>query len=90
MKGLLATMLLTSIVLNGAGCQGCGNSTMFDTVYTYEYAMIELADGTIVEGELDQWCDYGGEQLQLTIDGQTYLVHANNCTLFRYKPEDKE
>lgn len=28
--------------------------------------------------------DYAIIQLQITIDGTTYLVHANNCTLIAY------
>lgn len=88
MKKFLASLTIVGILANGVGCQGCGNSTFFDTVYTYEWAQIKLTDGTIVEGEVDQWCDYDGEQLQITIDGQTYLVHSLNCTMFVKKPEE--
>lgn len=60
---------------------GCGNKDMFDTVYTFNRAIIKLPDGTIVSGEVDSWADYEGEQLQIKIDGTTYLVHSENATL---------
>ena len=31
---------------------GCVNKDMFDTVYTYDRAIIELPTGTIVEGKV--------------------------------------
>lgn len=60
---------------------GCGNKDMFDTVYTFDRAIIKLADGTIVSGEVESWTDYEGEQLQIKINGVTYLVHSANATL---------
>lgn len=63
---------------------GCGNSTFIDTNYTYDYAILQLQDGTIVEGEVERWCDYEGEQLQVTIDGDVYLTNSVNCTLINY------
>ena len=37
--------------------------------------------GTIVEGKLNSWDDYEGDQLQVKIDGVTYLVHSSNVVL---------
>ena len=42
---------------------------------------IKLPDGTIIEGKVDNWTDYEGDQLQITIDGTTYLVHAANAIM---------
>ena len=67
-----------------AGCLGlcsCGNYRVFDTTFTYSWAQIKLPDGTIVQGKVDNWTDYEGDQLQITIDGTTYLVHAANANL---------
>lgn len=36
---------------------------------------------TIVQGKVDNWTDYEGDQLQITIDGTTYLVHAANAIM---------
>ena len=58
------------------------NYNVVDLQYNYDYAIIQLQNGEIVEGECQSWRDYeDGDQLQVTIDGKTYLVHANNCTL---------
>lgn len=49
-----------------AGCLGlcsCGNYRVFDTTFTYSWAQIKLPDGTIVQGKVDNWTDYEGDQL---------------------------
>ena len=64
------------------------NYNVVDLQYNYDYAIIQLQNGEVVEGELQSWRDYeDGDQLQLTIDGKTYLVHANNCTLIAYNAQ---
>lgn len=58
------------------GCMvlcSCGNYKMFDTTFTYSWAALE--------GKVDNWTDYEGDQLQITIDGTTYLVHAANAIM---------
>lgn len=77
-KALIALMLLASLLLFTA----CGNRSLFDTTYTFNYAIIALPDGTYVEGPVDSWRDYeDGDQLQVTIQGVTYLTHASNVVL---------
>lgn len=79
MKKILAVVVLVALM---AVLTGCGNRDMFDTVYTYEEAVLVMADGTIVRGEVDSWRDYeDGDQVQVEIDGVVYLVHASNITL---------
>ena len=75
-KKLLAIILLSLIILTG-----CGNYQAFDTVQTYHYAIIELQNGQIIEGNVQTWKDYEGEQLQVRINDKTYLVHSENITL---------
>ena len=59
-----------------------GNKQIFDTTYGFNYAYISLPNGTLVEGEVESWRDYDdGDQLQVTIDGTTYLVHSSDCVL---------
>ena len=73
-----AAMLLTMT--------GCGNNKMIDTVYTFNYAYIKVGDKT-VEGTVENRMDYSdSEQLQITIDGVTYLTSAENVLLV-YDPK---
>ena len=58
-----------------------GNRTLIDTKFYYDYAIVQLANGDVIEGKVDSWRDYEGEQLQLTIDGETWLVHSANVSL---------
>lgn len=69
---------------------GCGNKDIWDTVYTFDYAYISMPDGSVIEGQVDSWRDYeDGDQLQIKIDGITYLVHSTNVTLLAYDDETR-
>lgn len=60
---------------------GC-NKQLIDTTYRYTYAIATLPDGSIVEGKVDSWTDYeDGDQIQVKIDGVSYLLHSNNVVL---------
>lgn len=60
---------------------GC-NKQIIDTTYSFDKAIIELPNGEIVEGKVESWKDYDdGDQLQVKIDGKTYLVHSMNVCL---------
>lgn len=59
---------------------GC-NKQVVDLTYSYAWAQLKMPDGTIVEGKLNSWDDYEGDQLQVKIDGVTYLVHSSNVVL---------
>ena len=79
MKKILAVLVLVVLIV---ALTGCGNRDMFDTVYTYDEAVLSMADGTIVRGKVQNWRDYeDGEQIQVKIDGVTYLVNSVNITL---------
>lgn len=74
--GLLAAAMVSISV------SGCGNKDLWDTVYTYDYAIIQLQNGEVVEGRVEKWSDYeDGDQIQVTIDGKTYLEHSSNIDL---------
>lgn len=65
----------------------CGNYDTFDTVYTYDYAIVSFPDGEVKKIEIDKWSDYEGEQIQIIAkDGTVYLVNSNNCILVK-EPE---
>ena len=77
-KLLIALLLLGTLLLLAA----CGNRDLFDTTYTFNRAMIAMPDGSVLTGEVESWRDYeDGDQLQVTIDGVTYLTHASNVVL---------
>ena len=80
-----AISLGIGIILFGGICfTGCGNKTTFDTTYTFNRAIVKLADGTIVNGKVQNWTDYeDGDQIQVKINGNTYLVHSSNITLIK-------
>lgn len=78
-KKLLAAILALGMALSLAGC---GNRQMIDLTYSYKYTIISLPNGEIVEGKVDSWKDFeDGDQLQITVDGATYLVHATDAAL---------
>lgn len=59
-----------------------GNRQWFDTTYTFNQAIINLPDGTIVSGKVDSWKDFDdGDQIQVVIEGVTYLIHSSNIVL---------
>lgn len=81
-KRVLALVLAATLAIGGL--TGCGNKDMWDTVYTFDYAIIKLPNGEVVEGKVDKWTDYeDGDQLQVTIDGKIYLTSTLNCTLIQ-------
>lgn len=77
----IGIMVLALIVI-ALALTACGNKDMFDTVYTYEYAIIALPNGEVIEGKVQSWTDYeDGDQIQVKIDGKTYLVHSEDIVL---------
>ena len=84
-KKLFATILALGMVLSLAGC---GNRQMIDLTYNYKYAIINLPNGEIIEGKVESWRDYeDGDQIQVTVDGVTYLVHAADAVLMTEEPK---
>ena len=82
MKKIVAILLLTvigmSVALFNVGC----NKQVVDLTYSYEYAIISLPNGEVVEGKVSSWTDFeDGDQIQVKIDGKTYLVHSSNIVL---------
>lgn len=71
----VASVLASALLM--AGC----NKQVIDLTYEYNWAQLKMPDGTIVEGKLNSWDDYEGDQLQVKIDGVIYLVHSSNVVL---------
>lgn len=82
MKKFLSMLL---VVMTTFALTGCGNQQLFDTTYTFNYAIIELPNGEVVEGKVKSWNDYEGEQVQIVIDGVTYLTHSENVVMIANK-----
>ena len=81
-KILCVCALMVGMVVSMCGC----NKQIIDLNYKFNYAYIQLQDGTVIQGEVDSWTDYeDGDQLQIKMGGKTYLVHSMNCTLI-YDP----
>ena len=82
MKKMIAIVLTAAVVLSlAATMTGC-NKQMVDLTYSYEYAIISLPNGEVVEGKVSSWTDFeDGDQIQVKIDGKTYLVHSSNIVL---------
>ena len=74
---ILAIALLVSLLVL-AGC----NKQMVDLTYSYERAILSLPNGEVIEGKVSSWTDFeDGDQIQVRIDGKTYLVHSSNIVL---------
>ena len=76
-KVILAIALLSTITALTA----C-NQQIIDTTYTYDRAILSLPNGEIVEGKVTSWRDFeDGDQIQVKINGKSYLVHSSNIVL---------
>ena len=81
MKKIIALLLAVIVLLSVCLLAGC-NKQMVDLTYSYEYAIIGLPNGETVEGKVSSWTDFeDGDQIQVKIDGKTYLVHSSNVVL---------
>ena len=81
MKKIIGILLALVIALTVALLAGC-NKQMVDLTYSYERAILSLPNGEVVEGKVTSWTDYeDGDQIQVRIEGKTYLVHSSNIVL---------
>ena len=81
MKKLIALLLTVILILSVMLLAGC-NKQMVDLTYSYERAILSLPNGEVIEGKVSSWTDFeDGDQIQVRIDGKTYLVHSSNIVL---------
>jgi hypothetical protein len=67
---------------------GCGyNKQIIDFNYKYNYAIISLMNGELVEGPISSWNDYdNSDMVQVTFtDGNIYYTHGSNVLMI-YDP----
>ena len=76
-------ILLCLVIVSMFGMVGC-NYQIIDTNFSYDKAIIKLANDKVIEVEIESWCDYDGEQLQIVDkDGVVYLTSSYRCDLIR-------
>lgn len=81
-KKLLAGLIMGIALL----MSGCGNRQIVDTTWNYNYAILELPDGRIIEGDVQSWQDYeNSDSIQVKIDGDIYYTHLENIVLMHVK-----
>lgn len=76
-------IVIVVAILLITGCftlTGC-NKQMVDTVYQYKTVIMELPNGEVIEGVVEKWNDYEGDQIQVMVDGKYYLIHSSDCVL---------
>lgn len=78
MKKITVWIAVLAALLTLSGC----NKQMVDLTYSYERAILSLPNGEVIEGKVSSWTDFeDGDQIQVRIDGKTYLVHSSNIVL---------
>lgn len=86
MKNILTKIICgLAIVATLTGC----NRTIIDTTWNFDYAIINLPTGEIVEGEVSSWKDWeDSDAVQVTFtDGAVYYTHLNNVVLIHSKED---
>lgn len=80
MKKILAILALALIFV--VTLTGCSNKQTFDFAQKFDRVILQLPDGTIIDGVCQSWRDFeDGDQLQVKVNGKTYLVHSSDCVL---------
>ena len=77
MKKIICVLLVLVMTLTLVAC----NRQIFDVTYEFDRAIIELPNGEIIEGSITSWRDFEGDQIQVKIDGKTYLVHSSDIVM---------
>ena len=78
MKKITFILVLILMIVLMSGC----NKQMVDFNYKFDKAYISLPNGQCVEGKIDSWTDFeDGDQIQLKINGKTYLTHISNVVM---------
>jgi hypothetical protein len=88
MKKLLAFAALMGILaLCLTGCQIGNRKIGFDTTQTFNWAIIQLGNGELIEGTVNSWRDFDeSDVVQVTINNITFLTHYSNVILATERP----
>lgn len=80
-KKLIAFVLCMVLICTVISMVAC-NQQIVDLTYYYDRAIIYLPNGEIIDGKVTSWKDFeDGDQIQVKIDGKTYLVHSSDIVL---------
>ena len=88
-KIICIIFLITLIVLSFTACSNIGinREIGFDTTWKFEYGIVQLGNGELIEGKVSSWRDFeDSDVVQFTMDGITYLTHYSNVILCSSKP----
>jgi hypothetical protein len=81
-KVIIVWMSFLMILVLAAVILSAYNYQPVDLNYNFNYAVIRLQNGEVIEGKVESWRDYeDGEQIQVKINGVLYLTNSFNCTL---------
>lgn len=87
MKKMLLIVLLVTVVVCLCGCQGSNRQLGLDTSYSFKWAIVQIGNGEIIEGEVTSWRDFDdSDVVQFVINGITYLTHYSNVILCSERP----
>lgn len=82
---VIAMVALLAFVL--CGCQIGNRNIGLDLTQTFSWGIIQLGNGELIEGPVSSWRDFeDGDEVQLIINGVTYLTHYSNVILTTKKP----
>lgn len=74
-------MLVIMLIMAALLATGC-NKQIVDFSYSFNRAIIKLPNGQVIDGEITSWRDFeDGDQIQLKINGSTYLTHISNVVM---------
>ena len=77
-KIIMVVVLLILVTILATGC----NKQIVDFNYNFNRAIIKLPNGEVIDGKISSWKDYeDGDQIQLKINGSTYLTHISNVIM---------
>lgn len=81
-KVLLSIICVAALVFTAMCLATACNKSIIDTTWNFDYAYIKLPTGEVVQGKVTSWKDFDdGDQIQVTINGKTYLTHITNVVL---------
>lgn len=86
MKKIAIIILVAILTTALTACTG-NRQIGFDTTNNFTWAIIQLGNGELIEGEVTSWRDFeNSDTVQFTMNGITYLTHYSNVILSTERP----
>ena len=78
---VIAVLIIAGVAIYWEAAHG--NRQLMDLRNRFDYAIIQLPNGEVVEGRVTSWLDFNdSDVVQIKIGGKTYLTHyANVCLI---------